>query len=215
MALPVQIAEVAVNLGSSGGDGGLRETMDVALIRGAIASDLTHTRIVHDPRGVANMDQLFQAPADLLGATLQRRPAGLRIRVAGMVLPVVATAFLTSCTAAAPATDPTPAAISAEQVCMELSDVGTLVFNMSSGRAADRIPGEEYQGAMYLAVSMLGHVDESDAPDVNSAVDELKAAAGTNEVNPDSEEWIAAFADVSESCTDVLGEFGVRGWVGG
>jgi hypothetical protein len=153
------------------------------------------------------MGHLLDAPAGL-------RPAKPPVRVVGIAVAVFATAFLTSCTAA-PAADPTPLAVSAEQVCMELSDVGTLVFNMRNGREAERIPGEEYQGAMYLAGSMLGHVENSDDSSLNSAVDELKAAAGTNAVNPDSEEWMAAFADVSDSCSDVLGEFGVVGWVGG
>jgi hypothetical protein len=150
------------------------------------------------------MGELTEAPARLGGG----------LRMAATVTCVSAFALLTSCTAA-PAADPAPTAISAEQACSELSDVGTLVFNMRNGRDTDRIPGEEYQGAMYLAVSMLGRVEESDDADLNSAVDELKAAAGTNAVDPESEEWIAAFADVSSSCSDVLGEFGVVGWVGG
>lgn len=161
------------------------------------------------------MGKVLQLPVDTRNATAQRGLADGRVRVAAILMTaVVATALLTSCTAA-PATDPAPPAMSASQVCMELSDVGTLVFNMRNGRDSGRIPGEEYQGAMYLAVSMLSHVDESDDSDLNSAVDEVKAAAGTSAVNPDSEEWIAAFADVSDSCTDVLGEFGVVGWVGG
>jgi hypothetical protein len=80
---------------------------------------------------------------------------------------------------------------------------------MRNGKDAGRIPGEEYQGAMYLALSMLNRVGTSDDPDVNSAVDELNAAAGTNEVDPDSGAWTSAFAVVSEACTAVLGEFGV------
>jgi hypothetical protein len=127
---------------------------------------------------------------------------------------VLLAAFLTSCSAQ-PGPDPAPPVASADDVCLELSDVGTLVFNMQNGKNAGRIPGEEYQGAMYLAVSMLSRVEISDDTDVNAAVDELKAAAGANEVDPDSEAWISAFADVSDSCTAVLGEFGVRGWVGG
>lgn len=136
-----------------------------------------------------------------------------RLRAAVMSS-VVATAFLASCTAQ-PATDSAPPVAPAEDVCLELSDVGTLVFNMQNGKNAGRIPGEEYQGAMYLAASMLSRVEKSDDPGVNTAVDELKAAAGTNEVDPDSHAWVAAFADVSHGCAAVLGEFGVRGWVGG
>ena len=127
---------------------------------------------------------------------------------------VLLSAFLTSCTAA-PAPDSGPPVASAEDVCQELSDVGTLVFNMQMGRNSGRIQGEEYQGAMYLAVSMLARVGASDDDAVNAALEELKAAAGTNEVDPDSEAWRTAFADVTDSCTAVLGEFGVRGWVGG
>jgi hypothetical protein len=93
--------------------------------------------------------------------------------------------------------------------------VGTLVFNMRAARDAERIPGEEYQGAMYLAGSMVRHIETTDDSDLNSAVEQLKAAAGANAVDPDSEAWITAFSDVSDSCTDILGEFGVAGWVGG
>lgn len=97
---------------------------------------------------------------------------------------------------------------------MEVSDVGTLIYNMQNGRRSGQISGEVYQGAMYLAVSMLGHIDVSDDSEVNSAVDGLKAAAGLYQVDPDSERWMTAFADVSEKCTAVLGEFGVVGWGG-
>lgn len=143
------------------------------------------------------------------------RPIRGRVRGFGMVLVIVASSFLTSCTAA-PATDieTAPAATPAGDVCMEVSDLGTLLYNMQNGRRSGQIPGEVYQGAMYLAASMLGHIDVSDDSEVNSAVDGLKAATGPDQVDPDSERWITAFADVSEKCTDVLGEFGVVGWAG-
>jgi hypothetical protein len=137
-------------------------------------------------------------------------------RAAAFALTICATALLASCTSSPPPpSPPTPSPVSAERICLQLSDVGTLVFNMRQARDAGRIPGEEYQGAMYLAASMLTHVDDSDDSAVNAVLAELQAAAGVNAVNPDSAEWAAAFTDVSDSCAAVLGEFGVVGWVGG
>ncbi|MEO8261629.1 MAG: hypothetical protein ABI566_03580 [Pseudolysinimonas sp.] len=121
---------------------------------------------------------------------------------------------LASCTTA-PTPEPVAPTQSADNACFQVSDVGTLVFNMKQAWDAGRIPGEEYQGAMYLAGSMLGRIGESDDDEVNGDVLALRDAAGTYAVDPDSAEWKAAFAAVSESCTAVLGEFGVSGWVGG
>lgn len=142
-----------------------------------------------------------------------RNARARRVRVA-LSPPILLAVLVTSCTAA-PAADSVSAAASAEDVCLELVDVGTLVFNMKSGYDAGRIPGQEYQGAMYLAASMLSRVGSSDDADVDSAVEGLKSAAGADAVDPGSEAWVTAFADVSDSCGAVLGEFGVRGWVGG
>ncbi|MEO5920782.1 MAG: hypothetical protein ABIQ01_06530 [Pseudolysinimonas sp.] len=129
---------------------------------------------------------------------------------------ILLTACVTSCTAApTPTPDSASAVASAKDVCWELSNLGTLVYNMERGKATGRIPGEEFQGAMYLAVSMLDRIHPSDDTDVNSALDRLKAAAGTYEVDPGSTAWRLAFADVSESCGVVLGEFGVTAWVSG
>lgn len=143
-------------------------------------------------------------------------PLRRRGRVAALAFSICATALLASCTSTPPTpVAPTPSPASAERICRQLSDVGTLVFNMRHARDAGRIPGEEYQGAKYLAASMLTHIDDSDDSGVNAALGELKAAAGANAVNPDSDEWAAAFTDVSDSCTAVLGEFGIAGWIGG
>lgn len=150
----------------------------------------------------------------LADARARTRVAGSLFHVTGAALAISAVALLVSCAAPAPTPSPDDAR-SAEHACLQLSDVGTLVFNMRAARDAERIPGEEYQGAMYLAGSMVRHIETTDDSALNSVVDELTAAAGANAVDPTSDAWTAAFADVSDSCTDILGEFGVAGWVGG
>jgi hypothetical protein len=136
------------------------------------------------------------------------------------------TLIATGCTA--PETS-TAAPIAAEQTCAELSDVGTLVANLRFAESEGRLAGNEYSGAMRLAARMLARVPvESDTAlaEVVSALQgaapaAVLGAASSVGVDPAATDWVESWARVQDACneamgvTDVLGGFGIEGWVGG
>lgn len=135
---------------------------------------------------------------------------------AALAAGLLMTSLLASCgTTTAPEPAPTAAPKPAEDVCWEIVDVGTLVLNMQAGRDADRIGNLDFRGAMQLASRMVSRLEPPEDPDLDVAVDALKAAAGEAGVDPYSSEWTTAFNAAKESCGSILGEFGTYGWVGG
>lgn len=132
----------------------------------------------------------------------------------------------TGCTAPAPAASPP---IPPEQTCTELSDVGTLVSNLTFAESEGRLVGHEYDGAMRLAARMLGRVAVEPNTELGEVVSALRAAApagpagaaGSPGVDPTASEWVEAWALVQDTCNEAMGVtdpidgFGIEGWVGG
>jgi hypothetical protein len=129
------------------------------------------------------------------------------------------------CTVPSPAPSdvtPAPSAVAStpEETCAELSDVGTLVWNMQMAESEGRLVGNEFSGAMRLAARMLARVPVAPDTDLAGVVAALQLAAPTG-VDPTGEEWVQAWAQVQDTCNeatgspDVLDGFGIEGWVGG
>lgn len=140
------------------------------------------------------------------------------------VLPglVVSGLLLSGC--AAPAPDPTPAptvaAITSTDTCEQVSEVGTLVFNLGTTHREGRLSDLEWVGVEQLAARMLDNVRAEPGTELAEALDTLQSTVSRPvdaliTVDVESEEWYAAFQAFDAACRTTGFEFGVYGWVGG
>ncbi len=134
----------------------------------------------------------------------------------------VGAVVLTSCTAPAPSPvpDPTIAAIPADETCIEVSDLGTLVFNLGTTHRDGRLSDLEWVGVEQLAARMLDRVRAEPGTELADALDELQGTISRPvesliTVDVESEGWYTAFQAFDRECRDTGFEFGVFGWVGG
>jgi hypothetical protein len=139
----------------------------------------------------------------------------LPVSAAGAVL-------LIGCTAPAPDPLPAPtvAAIPSTDTCEQVSDVGTLVFNLGSTHRDGRLSDLEWVGVEQLAARMLDNVRAEPGTELADALDTLQGTiswpvGSLITVDVESEEWYGAFQAFDLACQHTGFEFGVFGWVGG
>lgn len=141
---------------------------------------------------------------------------------------VAAAAALAGCAvAAAPAaTDPaaahTATAVSPEETCAQLIDVGTLLHNEGVAHAEGRIADVEYAAAQQLVGRMVHRVDVTPGTPLAEAVATLEIVVGpytpghgATTFDATSEQWRAVFADARDECTRAGVQFYAEGWSGG
>ena len=139
-------------------------------------------------------------------------------------LPVFAAGalVLTGCVAPAPVPDPEPTAnsIASDETCMEVSDVGTLVFNLGATHREGRLSDLEWVGVQQLAARMLDRVRAEPGTELSDALDALQGTIsrpveGLLRIDVESAEWSETFQAFDMACRKTGFEFGVFGWVGG
>jgi hypothetical protein len=130
--------------------------------------------------------------------------------------------LLTGCTTppADPLPSPTVEAISSNDTCEQVSDVGTIVFNLGSTYREGRLSALEWIGVEQLAARMLDRVRAEPGTELSDALETLqrtisRPVGALIKVDVESEEWYAAFQSFDLACQHTGFEFGVYGWVGG
>ena len=160
------------------------------------------------------------------------RRSARRAAVMGAALAV--TSALSGCVAGAPDAAPPQAAsaeaaesaetvgsVTPEEVCAQLIDVNTLIYNEKAALDRGSIADVEYQAVNRLAGRMVHRIDVTDSADLADAVDALREVVGPYEpgamtlFDPTAEEWTDAFSAAHDECTRVGVEFYVEGWTGG
>jgi hypothetical protein len=151
-------------------------------------------------------------------------------RAAVMGAALAVTSVLSGCVSAAPAAPPSPsptveasagAEVGPQEVCAQLIDINTLIYNEKTALDQGRIADVEYQSVNRLAGRMVHRVDVTAEADLARAVDELREVVGPYKpgamtgFDPASEEWTDAFSAAKDECTRVGVEFYVEGWTGG
>lgn len=139
-------------------------------------------------------------------------------RVAPLVL--IVAGVLTGCTAAPAPDAPTPSstAIAVDETCAQLSDVKTLINNLSLTRDQGRLLDAEWYGALTLAARMLQRIDVEPGTPIETKLAALQDITPTTGdatfagYDPASPEWIAAYQEVALLCGE---NYGTSGWVGG
>jgi len=138
-----------------------------------------------------------------------------------ILVAAIAVGVLAGCTAV-PAPVPTPpaAVIPATQTCEQVSDVGTLVFNLGALRREDRMTDQEWTGVEQLAARMLDRIEAEPGTAVAGTLDGLTGlirtpVGGLATIDVEAEEWFDAFHAFDLACQDEGYPFGVYGWVGG
>ncbi len=129
---------------------------------------------------------------------------------------------LSGCSAPAPDSSPAPtaAAISSTETCEQVSDVGTLVFNLGTTHREGRLSDLEWVGVEQLAARQLDRVAAEPGTELAGALEALQGTISRPvealiTVDVESAEWYDAFQAFDMACRDTGYEFGVYGWVGG
>jgi hypothetical protein len=132
-------------------------------------------------------------------------------------LPVIAAGvLLAGCTVPAPVPTPTP--ISLQDSCHELSDVQTLIANLSLTHDDGRLSDLEWQGVLQLAARMVARIDVEPGSAFEPKLRVLQELAAPTDsgalaiVDPRSLEWNEALQAAGAICGD---DFGTYGWSGG
>ena len=151
-------------------------------------------------------------------------------RAAAIALVLAVTSGLAGCVAAVPEPTAAPGATSQpvaspnatpQEVCAQLIDINTLVYNEQMAFDGGRIADVEHQAVNRLAGRMVHRIDVTDSADLASAVDVLREVAGPyapgsmTPFDPTAERWTDAFSDAQDECTRAGVEFYVEGWTGG
>jgi hypothetical protein len=151
-------------------------------------------------------------------------------RAAVVAIALAAASVLSGCMSAAPAAPPSPsptaeasagAEVGPEEVCAQLIDINTLIYNEKTALDQGRIADVEYQSVNRLAGRMVHRVDVTAEADLARAVDALREVVGPYKpgamtgFDPASEEWTDAFSAAKDECTRAGVEFYVEGWTGG
>ena len=135
--------------------------------------------------------------------------------MAALVLP------LAGCSAGAAVQEPDPAA-ETSFVCEQVSDAGTLIFNLESSVDAGRAVEGELEGAKKVAARIISRIAVDETSDLGPLVANLQALTPRADVGAQAEpydtrsdEWSQALVAVHSQCELDGGPFGPEGWVGG
>jgi hypothetical protein len=128
---------------------------------------------------------------------------------------------LGACTTSTATPEPNPFT-ETSYVCEQVSDAGTLIFNLEGSVAAGRAVEGELDGAKRVAARMINRIEIDESSDLGPLVAKLQeltprtdVAAQGESYDTRSDEWAQAHVAVLNQCELDGGVFGVEGWVGG